>query len=147
MRSSGTARLLVIELRAPEHEGDAVAQVTAAAERLHASGVLEVHRVSDSDALAAALRARGLSANAEPGVVRVSPSPLPPVEELTGLEPPGPAERILGALSRLEPGGVFLAVTPRYPRMLPPHLAQRGAQWEIAERPDGTALVWVSKPR
>ena len=69
-----------------------------------------------------------------------------PVEDLSGLEPPEPLERVLRACARLAPGAVYCAHMPRTPTMLFPHLEARGLEWRVAARPDGTAMLWVRGP-
>jgi len=79
--------------------------------------------------------------------VRLEPGQPPPdVMDLRDLEAPGPFERILEASARLAPGASFVARTPRFPRMLLPHLKQRALAWEVCEEPDGSALVHVRRP-
>jgi hypothetical protein len=66
--------------------------------------------------------------------------------DLRDLEAPEPLERILEASARLAPGGSLLAHTPRYPRLLFPHLEQRSLEWKAREQRDGSALVWIRRP-
>jgi hypothetical protein len=66
--------------------------------------------------------------------------------DLRELEAPEPLERILAASSALPPGDDLLVRTPRFPRMLFPHLDARGLDWEAAECADQSALVWVRRP-
>lgn len=68
------------------------------------------------------------------------------VLDLRDLEAPGPLERILEASARLAPGASLLARTPRYPRLLFPHLEQRALEWKAREQRDGSALVWIRRP-
>lgn len=71
----------------------------------------------------------------------------PPIVDLSDLEPCEPLERVLEALARLEPGGVFLARMPRYPRLLPDKLQKhRDCRWTIEEQADGTAIVRLWRP-
>ena len=72
-----------------------------------------------------------------------------PIVDLSDLEPPEPMQRVLEALSRLEPGCVFVARMPRYPRLLPDKLRKRGGcRWTIEEQADGTAILrlWRIEP-
>jgi AcrR family transcriptional regulator len=70
----------------------------------------------------------------------------PEPEDLRELEPPEPLERVLGASATLAPGGVYLARLPRHPRLLLPHLGQRGLAWSVYDEPDGSALLRVYRP-
>lgn len=70
----------------------------------------------------------------------------PDVTDLSHLEAPEPLERVLSDAARLEPGETLLARVPRFPRLLFPHLEERGLDWDAAESPDGTALVQVRRP-
>lgn len=67
-------------------------------------------------------------------------------EDLRELEPPGPLERVLEACASLPPGGVYLARLPRRPKLLFPHLDQRGYAWLVHDEPDGSALLRVYRP-
>jgi hypothetical protein len=125
--------------------------VANAALALDPSGVLEVHRAREPERLVAALRERGLASGMSPTsggapVVRVGRQLLPPVEDLTELEPCLPLERALLGVSELAPGAVYMALLPRYPRLLLPHLDARRVQWRIEARPDGTAVLWARRP-
>lgn len=62
------------------------------------------------------------------------------------LPAPEPLERILEACAGLGPGESLRARTPRFPSMLLPHLEKRGLRFEVAEEPDGSALVRVWRP-
>jgi hypothetical protein len=84
-----------------------------------------------------------VSADAPTWVLRISPSPLPPLEELTQLEAPLPLERVLEACAALPAGRVYMAHLPRQPQLLVPHLERRGLEWHSAPRPDGTVVLWV----
>jgi AcrR family transcriptional regulator/uncharacterized protein (DUF2249 family) len=66
--------------------------------------------------------------------------------DLTDLEPPAPLERVLEECERLRSGGVLLARLPRHPRMLLPHLRERGLVFGVIDQPDGRALLRVYKP-
>ena len=66
----------------------------------------------------------------------------PPILDLSDLEPPEPMQRVLEALSTLEPGRVFVARMPRYPRLLPDKLRKHhDCRWTIEEQADGTAIL------
>ena len=71
-----------------------------------------------------------------------NPNGDPPIVDLSDLEPPEPMVRVLEALAELEPGGLFVARMPRYPRLLPDKLRKRGdCGWAIEEQADGTAIL------
>lgn len=70
----------------------------------------------------------------------------PEPEDLRELEPPEPLERVLAACAELPAGGLYRARMPRHPRLLIPHLAQRGLGWSVCDEPDGTAFLSVVKP-
>ena len=54
-------------------------------------------------------------------------------------------ERVLQAAEGLEPGAVYLARLPRYPRLLVPRLQDRGLTWAIHEERDGSALLRLER--
>jgi uncharacterized protein (DUF2249 family) len=74
------------------------------------------------------------------------PAPEAEILDLRDLEAPEPLQRILEASAHLAPGQSLRARTPRYPRMLFPHLEARGLEWEAQEQADGSALVHVRRP-
>ncbi|MBI3185961.1 MAG: DUF2249 domain-containing protein [Myxococcales bacterium] len=130
---------------------DFFGEVLSAARSLHELGVLEVHSDAPMEQLAQLLRAQGFQleqARTEHAwVLRVGRAPPPPLEDLSSLEPPLPAKRVLEAAAALEPGAVYLALLPRYPRFLAPHLENRGLEWVIGIRPDTTAVLWLRTNR
>ena len=69
----------------------------------------------------------------------------PGIEDLRDIEPPEPLERVLTASAALQPGEIYLARLPRFPRMLLPHLRGRAVHFDIVERSDGAALLRVEK--
>lgn len=121
-----------------------------AAAALVDQGVLEVLVPAESTGPLQGLRDAGLIVTADAQadgswLVRAGRRALPALEDLTELEPPGPMERVLLALSRLGPGEVFHARLPRNPVPLRGLLEARGVEYEIAMRPDGTALLWLTR--
>lgn len=70
----------------------------------------------------------------------------PQVEDLRDLEAPEPLERCLLCAGALTPGAVYLARLPRFPKLLVPHLEQRGIVFQILEEADGSALVRLGLP-
>lgn len=112
-------------------------------------GVLEVFAASEPGPLMDELRARGFVVSAAPHdggwLVRAGKGALPALEDLTELEAPEPMHRVLHALAGLAPGAVFLARLPHRPAPLLPLLDARGATYEVALRPDGSALLWLSR--
>lgn len=138
----------VLDLRA-RAEGALVETLEAAA-ALVDQGVLEVLAPVEPVAMIDGLRAAGLivtlAAQADGAwLARAARGALPALEDLTELEPPGPMERVLLALSTLGPGEVFHARLPRNPVPLRGLLQARGVEYEIAMRPDGTALLWLTR--
>ena len=63
------------------------------------------------------------------------------VADLRELEPPGPLEAVLTATAT---GGAYVARLPRLPRLLAPHLDQRGLTWRVTELADDSALIWIA---
>ena len=63
-----------------------------------------------------------------------------------GLEPPMPMVRTLDAYQELPAGGVLQIHNDRVPVYLFPHLAERGATWQVREQEDGSAIVSIVKP-
>ena len=61
-----------------------------------------------------------------------------------GLEPPEPMERVLGALSILEPGGQLLMIIDRQPRPLYRILNNNGYAYRETFKPEGIfeILIW-----
>jgi len=139
MQLSAGAALRVLDL------GAAFAQdeVLTVAAGLRAGGVLEA--IGGPDSLQTELRARGFVVSVEKGFVRAGKGALPPLVDLTELEAPEPMHRVLQALSRLAPGEVFLARLPHRPAPLLPMLDARGVSYDVALRPDGTALLWLQR--
>ena len=70
----------------------------------------------------------------------------PKVADLRDLEAPEPLERVLSATSNLPPGGVYLARLPRFPRLLLPHLSERGLTWHLHEEADESVFLRVWQP-
>ncbi len=118
-------------------------------EQLEDRGVLELHAAPPT--LVSELASRGYSIDREAvgadgvEIVRAAKGPVPPLVDLTGLEAPEPMQRILLAFAQLPPGAVFLALLPHRPGPLFPHLDARRASYEVALRPDGKALLWLSR--
>jgi AcrR family transcriptional regulator len=130
---------------------DPLAAILEAVAGLPRAGVLLLEAPFRPAPLLALLARRGHSAAAEPlapdhWLVEVIAGGAPAVEDLRDLEPPEPMERVLAAAAALAPGEVYLARLPRFPRMLVPHLEERGLAFAILERPDGAALLRLEKP-
>lgn len=144
------ARVRVLDLRAVRAgEASALEETLTAAAQLVDLGVLELFAPAEPTVLIAALRGAGLvvaPAQHEGGfLVRAGKRALPPLDDLTRLEPPLPLERVLLALSQLERGAVFHALLPRDPVPLRGMLEARAVEYEVAMRPDGTALLWLTR--
>lgn len=63
-----------------------------------------------------------------------------------GLEPPLPMLRALEAYESLAPGERLTIHNDRVPIYLLPELLARGARYEVAEQPDGSAVLTIAKP-
>jgi hypothetical protein len=126
-----------------------------ALKRLARPGVLEVivaGAASVADSVLGHLKRSGGAlevAGMEDGLqlIRYGTDGLPPLAELVELEPPLPAERVLVAAHELAPGESFMAHVPRAPRFLYPQLEARGLEYQVIERPDTTAVLWLRRPR
>lgn len=144
-----TTLLSVIDLRPRIARGEhPIGEVLAAAGSLAPGGVLELVAPFEPRPMLERLRALGceVTATSMPDgswVVRVAHGSLPPLHELSDLPPPEPLEHALAACAGLAPGEIYCARLPRTPAMLLPQLDARGLEWRTAERPDGTAVIWV----
>ncbi len=135
-----SGRLRQLDLRGEEGAAEALARIRAALgpdELLEAILPAGTH-VSLPDALAL----HGLGADA---LWLVATAPLPPLLRLIGLRPPEPLEQILELLAELPSGGRMLAELPHAPAPLLRILNAQGARWELVERPDGSALLCVTR--
>lgn len=143
--------LLVVDVRPIiEKGGHPLTSVMEAAATLEPHGMLEVVAPFEPRPLAAHLRASGFEVRASPTAdgawhVDVARPPLPAVAEWADLPPPEPLERLLHAVAALPEGGVLVAHLPRDPRLARPELEARGLDWQVALRPDGTALLWARR--
>ncbi len=66
--------------------------------------------------------------------------------DLRGLEAPEPLEQVLLATGSMGAGDVFLARTPRVPKLLLGRLAERGLGAEVLQEDDGSALLLCWSP-
>jgi len=64
-----------------------------------------------------------------------------------GLEPPGPFERVMEALSDLEPGGEVLLILDREPFPLYRVLEMNGYAWTTASFEDGRFEILIREKR
>ena len=131
---------------------DPLATILATLEAIPRAGVLVLETPFRPAPLLALLTRRGHAVFAEElatddWVVEVVVGATPPIADLRGLEPPEPLGRVLEACATLAPGQVYLARLPHYPRLLVPHLHTRGLPYGIIERPDGSVLLRVERPR
>ncbi len=129
---------------------DPLATILATLEGLPPAGVLVIDAPFRPAPLLALLTRRGHAVTAEAldgdqWRVDVVLGGKPAIEDLRELEPPEPLERVLTASASLAPGDVYLARLPRFPRMLVPHLHERGLAFDILESADGSALLRVVK--
>ena len=125
-----------------------LAEALATVEALEEQGLLELVAPFEPRPLMAKLREAGCevtSARQGDGtwLVRAGKGGLAPLEDYAELAPPEPMERVLAAVAALPPGAVFVARLPRDPLLVKPHLEARGLAWQVAVRPDGTAVLWV----
>lgn len=144
-------RLHVLDVRpilaAGRHPVD---DVMVAVDALHDSGVLEIIAPFEPRPLVEKLRGGGCDVETRvmpdgTWSVRIARVRLPPFADLTELEPPEPMEAVLRACAALTPGAVQTARLPRRPVLLFPQLVARGVRFEVAQRPDGTVLLWLQR--
>lgn len=117
---------------------------------LEPDGMLELVVPLEPTPLIAALREAGCEVRTSPEPdrscsVQVGRPRLPAITDLCGLAPPEPLERLLEGVAALRVGEVLVALLPRDPVLAKPHLEARGVSWQVALRPDGTALVWIRR--
>jgi len=131
---------------------DPLGEILARLRGLPDDGVMKLLAPFRPTPLLSLLSARGYRAAAREfapdcwGVEVLAPS-APAIEDLRELEAPEPLERILEASAKLAPGEACAARTPRHPRLLLPRLDERGLDCAVYEEPDGTALVYVRRPK
>ncbi|MFQ5417104.1 MAG: DUF2249 domain-containing protein [Myxococcota bacterium] len=135
-----------------EAGGDPLGEILAQLRRIPRDGVLKLIAPFRPTPLLSLLAARGYRAvprefASDCWGVEVLAKSAPAIEDLRELEAPEPLERVLEASAKLAPGEACAARTPRHPRLLLPRLAERGLDCEVYEEPDGTALVWVRRPK
>ena len=130
---------------------DPLDSVLAAVQAVGPGGVVKLQVPFRPTPLLSLLGSRGHAVSAEQvngklWVVEIVHGGAPAPEDLRELEAPEPLERVLLACARLPRGRVYLARVPRVPRLLFPHLEERGLQYAVYEEQDGTALLRVFKP-
>lgn len=146
-----TRALLRIDMRAAIARGHhPLTDVMRAAADLEPGGMLELVTSFEPEALCAQLTEAGwqlrVSAGAEGSwLVHAGRPTVAAIADYTELPPPEPLERVLAAAAALPPGGVHVAHLPRDPVPAKPHLEARGLSWQVALRPDGSALLWVRR--
>jgi AcrR family transcriptional regulator/uncharacterized protein (DUF2249 family) len=131
---------------------DPLAEILAQLRRLPPDGVLKLIAPFRPTPLLSLLASRGYRAATrefapECWGVEVLATSAPAIEDLRELEAPEPLERILEISAKLAPGEACAARTPRHPRLLLPRLDERGLDCAVYEEPDGTALVYVRRPK
>lgn len=148
--AAGPVGLLSLDVRPVLAAGrDPLADVLSALEGLSPDGALLLTAPFHPRPLLALLEGRGFrtSSAEHDGVFEVellaaqAPAPL----ELRQRSAPGPMEAVLAGSSELCPGGALIARLPRVPRMLLPHLEERGLAWTVVERIDGSALLHLRR--
>ena len=117
---------------------DPLETILAALERQARGSVLLVEAPFRPAPLLVLLDQRGHGVQADPlpdggWIVEVVVGKAP-VADLRELEAPGPLERVLEAACSIEPGEIYLARLPRFPRMLIPHLEERELAYELLDR-------------
>jgi AcrR family transcriptional regulator/uncharacterized protein (DUF2249 family) len=125
---------------------DPLDAILAALGRVESGGVLEILVPFRPRPLLTLLAAKGHGVSDESlgaDLVRVTirRDDGAPLLDLRRLEAPEPMERILAASAELGPGDRLVARMPRVPKLLLPHLADRGLAWSVLESSDGTALL------
>ena len=140
--------LLTLDVRPILASGrDPLADVLGALEGLADDGVLLLIAPFQPRPLLALLEGRGFHADlSQVGAafeVEIRAPAAPEVLELRELEAPGPLEAVLAGAAGLQSGQALIARVPRVPRMLLPHLEERGLAWCAVERADGSALLHV----
>lgn len=148
VQSPSPTRLQIMDVRPTIAAGDhPIDAVMAASEALSPDGLLEIVAPFEPLPLMKKLAARGFhigsQRHSDAWIVQVAKRALPPTEDLTDLEPPEPLHRVLSAVSAIAPGAVYLARLPRTPAPLIAQLQARGIEYEVALRPDGSAVLWV----
>jgi AcrR family transcriptional regulator/uncharacterized protein (DUF2249 family) len=152
VRSAGRDGLRQLDVRPLLARGtDPLQAILAALDSLGRGGVLKITAPFRPSPLIALLTRRGHAARATEIApnrwsVEVVVGADPAVDDLRDLEAPEPLERVLESTSRMSPGAVYLARVPRNPRLLIPHLEERGLTWSVYEEHDGSALLRVWKP-
>jgi AcrR family transcriptional regulator len=146
------APLAVLDVRSILARGvDPLSAILAALAPLPSTGLLLVEAPFRPAPLLALLARRGHAVSCEEiapdhWLVEVVVGGAPAVEDLRDREPPEPLERALAVAAALAPGQVWIARLPRFPRLLVPHLRERGVEHAILERPDGAAVLRVWRP-
>jgi uncharacterized protein (DUF2249 family) len=151
-RAADSKGLIALDVRPLLARGiDPLDAIIEALDAVGPGGVLKITAPFRPAPLIALLTSRGHAVSIQPigsqlfGVEIVNCG-RPEIEDLRDLEPPLPMERVLGQVTKLAPGGVYLARVPRHPRLLFPHLRERGLAWAVHDEHDGSALLRVVKP-
>jgi len=145
--------LRVLDVRPLLEQGiEPLDSVLEALGELGPGGVLKVRAPFRPAPLVALLSGRGYRVSEERvedrlWTLEIIEATEPEPDDLRELEPPEPLERVLFACSELAPGGIYRARLPRNPRMLIPHLRERGLTWSVCEEPDGSAFLSVFRPQ
>ncbi|MFH0947249.1 MAG: DUF2249 domain-containing protein [Planctomycetota bacterium] len=143
--------LLSLDVRPILARGDdPLGQILAALKRLAPAGALLLTAPFRPAPLLTLLKSRGFVCEcgevaSGDWFVIAEPGESPGILELRDLEAPEPMEQVLLHASRLEGGQFLLARLPRVPKLLLPHLEQRGLAFTVAEVPDGSALLCVRR--
>ncbi|MCP4007689.1 MAG: DUF2249 domain-containing protein [bacterium] len=148
-----TCTLSFLDVRPILEQGrDPLSRILDRLDQLPSDGVLKLIAPFRPGPLLSLLGGRGYRLSArelEPGLwgVEIQPPGAAEIADYCDLEAPLPLERILEATPGLESGDALLARVPREPRMLFPHLKERGLTWEVHREFDGSALICVRRPK
>lgn len=164
-------RVVSVDVRGELRAGrEPLALIMAARARMPADGALVVWTTFEPIPLYAVMARKGLDHHAEPiggdewriwFYPATSPAatiPSVPTDEgetrppgggaeivtldVRNLEPPEPMHRTLAALAALPPGGTLVQLNVRVPRLLFPHLEDRGFHYEVEEEaPDLVRVI------
>lgn len=151
-RGEGAAAIVKLDVRPILARGvDPLTAILAVIDALPPAGVLSIEAPFRPSPLLALLARKGHAATCEGlardhFVVDVVKGGAPAIEDLRDLAAPEPMERVLVAGAALAPGEVFVALLPRFPRLLVPRLDERGLSHAIEERADGAAILRLTRP-
>ncbi|MEE9384117.1 MAG: TetR/AcrR family transcriptional regulator [Nannocystaceae bacterium] len=148
----GQRRIATVDVRPRLAAGeDPLSELLRAVIPLHSSGLLEVTVPFRPGPLINLLTRKGYKVDSHERApdswsMQVRGPTAPSIVDWSMLEAPEPMERVIEAVSDLGTGRCLIARLPRNPRQVLPILIARGLEVEVAESPDGTALLHVTRP-